>query len=36
MDAVFGESAVSNLDAQIAIFAENCRLRKQIREQEKD
>jgi predicted nucleotide-binding protein (sugar kinase/HSP70/actin superfamily) len=30
MDAVFGESESPNLDAQIAIFADNCRLRKSL------
>ena len=34
MDAVFGESAVANLDSQIGIFAENCKLHKEIREKE--
>ncbi len=28
--AVFGESKLSNLDAEIALFAENCRLRKSL------
>ena len=32
MDAVFGDSPIANLDSQIAIFAENCWLRKEIRE----
>jgi len=31
MDAVFGESESPALDSQIAIFAENCRLRKKLR-----
>ncbi len=35
MDAVFGETAISNLDSQIAIFAENCWLRKEMREGKK-
>ena len=32
MDAVFAESEISNLDSQIGIFAENCRLRKEMRD----
>lgn len=32
MDAVFGDSPIANLDSQIAIFAENCWLRKEVRE----
>ena len=32
MDAVFGESASPNLESQIAIFAENCRLKKELDE----
>lgn len=32
MDAVFAESEVPNLDSQIGIFAENCRIRKEQRE----
>ncbi|PIN90407.1 hypothetical protein COU57_03405 [Candidatus Pacearchaeota archaeon CG10_big_fil_rev_8_21_14_0_10_32_14] len=32
IDAVFGETQLPNLDSQIALFAQNCHLRKEIRE----
>ncbi|MEM0465627.1 MAG: acyl-CoA dehydratase activase-related protein [Candidatus Pacearchaeota archaeon] len=32
MDAVFAESCIPNLESQIVIFAENCKLRKERRE----
>ncbi len=35
MDAVFGDTAIANLDSQIAIFAENCWVRKRMLEKEK-
>ena len=35
MDAVFGDTPIPNLDSQIAIFAENCWLRKRMREKNK-
>ena len=35
MDAVFGESASPNLESQVAIFAENCRLKKDLRHKDK-
>jgi len=36
MDAVFGESASPNLESQMAIFAENCRLKRDLRKENKD
>ena len=30
MDAVFGESELTNLEAQVALFAENCRVHKEL------
>ncbi len=35
MDAVFGDSPTPNLDSQVAIFAENCWLRKEMKEGKK-
>lgn len=33
MDGVFGETKLPNLDAKIALFAENCKLRKELKGQ---
>ena len=35
IDAVFGESELPNLKAQIALFAENCRLKRDLKKQNK-
>ncbi len=36
MDAVFGDTPIPNLDSQIAIFAENCWLKKEMRASHKN
>jgi len=33
LDAVFGESSLANLEANIALFADNCRVRRDLKEE---
>lgn len=35
MNAVFGESTTANLDASVALFAENCRIKKALKNKKK-